>query len=159
MNENLREIKSGIGIGIIKFGMFRKDIKKILGVPSESEQYNYSDTEEDISETWHYDDLSLSIGFDQEDDWRLMTLSVSSKFYQFRGKHLIGLSKTKVTGILKELKIDDLEFEDLSTIESPDHKLISSDSIGINFWFDHGILDEIQWGPLFIDDETINWPD
>ena len=47
----------------------------------------------------------------------------------------------------------------MSTVESPTHELISSDQLGINFWFDEDTLSEVQWGPLFVDDETIKWPE
>ena len=62
---------------------------------------------------------------------------------------------------MKELKtsqIKDLDIEDLSSADSPNHVLLSSFSLGVNFWLDEGILEEIQWGPDFIDDDTIKWP-
>jgi hypothetical protein len=60
---------------------------------------------------------------------------------------------------LRSKGITDLEYEDCSSEESPSHELLSSDSLGMNFWFDEDQLSEIQWGPLFVDDETIDWPE
>jgi hypothetical protein len=28
----------------------------------------------------------------------------------------------------------------------------------MNFWLDAGIVSEIQWGPVMLDDEQIDWP-
>lgn len=67
------------------------------------------------------------------------------------------MDNEEVVSLLKELKINDLEFEDWSSEESPNHKLLSSELIGINFCFDDNLLSEIQWRPLFIDDDTIRW--
>ena len=47
----------------------------------------------------------------------------------------------------------------MSTVENPTHELYSSDSLGINFWFDDNKLSEIQVSPLFVDNETIKWPE
>ena len=44
-------------------------------------------------------------------------------------------------------------------MESPSHELLASDFLGINFWFDEDQLSEVQWGPLFVDDESIDWPE
>lgn len=159
MNKDIKEIKSGFGLGILKFGMYREDIRELLGDPNDIEIYSYSETEENLTESWHYFDLELSCGFDQEEDWRLVTLSITSDYYQFHNKSLIGLNQNELISELKNLKINDLEFEDWSSKENPDYKLVTSDSIGIKFWFDKGILSEVQWVPLFIDDETINWPE
>ena len=42
--------------------------------------------------------------------------------------------------------------------EAPSHELISSESLGINFWFDDDSVTEIQWGPFFNADESVQWP-
>ena len=43
--------------------------------------------------------------------------------------------------------------------EAPSHELISSESLGINFWFDDDSVTEIQWGPYFNADESVQWPE
>ena len=42
--------------------------------------------------------------------------------------------------------------------DTEDHKVIEIDEKSINFWLTDGVLDEIQWSPLFINDDTIKWP-
>lgn len=152
MNQDLKDILPGEGLGKIRFGISRDQLKELIGEPDEVDEYSYSDSDEELTESWHYDELDLSASFDEEYDWRLVTLSVSGAEYAFMGKNLIGLQRFKLVETLTELGIEDLAFEDISSDESPDHQLIASDEAGINFWLEQGVLTEIQWSPLFIED-------
>lgn len=158
MEKNLTEIKIGQGLGILKFGMSRDQVKEILGEAGEMESYSYTNTENDMAETWHYDALEVSLGFDEEDDWRLVSVSVTSDYCELNGNKLIGMKKEELEEVFNQIDIKDLETEDWSSEESPNHWLITSDSSGINFWLDDDVLSEIQWNPIFIDDDTIAWP-
>lgn len=153
----LKDIKPSFGLGCVKFGISRKEAEELLGKPNEIEKQDYSDSEH--TEAWHYDDLELSLEFEEEEDWRLVTISVSSEFYEFKGKKLIGIDEDKLMSLLKELNIDDFEVEELSPIENPSHKLISVYDLGINFWFENEVLMEVQWCPLFNEDDSIDWPE
>ncbi len=157
---NISTIEEGQGLGELKFGLERKQVELILGAPDEKETFSYSEEEEDdMTENWHYDDLELSLSFDEGDDWRLGTISITSSQYLLKGFAPIGLSKEDLETKLEALGIEDLEYEDWSPEESPAHELMASDSLGINFWFDEDKLSEVQWGPLWIDEETILWPE
>lgn len=158
MKEEIRNIKSGQGLGILLFGMKRDQVKEILGDPNETDVYSYTELENDKTENWHFDDYELSVSFSEEEDWKLDTIAINSNYYLLNNESLIGRSIDEVKELLKKWDIDDLEFEDWSSEESPDHKLLISDALEINFWFDEGKLAEIQWGPLFKDEETIIWP-
>lgn len=163
MKNEIKDILAGEGLGRIKFGMTKEELKEILGEPDEVDVFSPTENDgesEEQMESWHYDSLELSASFDELEDWRLVTLSVSSDEYLFEEKSLIGLEKKELIKVLNELGLQELEHEDWSSSESPDHKLISSEEAGINFWLDEGILTEIQWGPLFSDDdENIDWPE
>jgi len=156
---NIDSIEEGEGLGVLKFGLQRSDVELLLGKPDEKKNYSYTKGKQDLTEYWSYDDLELSLGFDEEDDWRLVTIAITSSCYTLKGLPLIGLSKDELKSQLKRKGIIDLEYEDWSSIEIPSHELLSSDSLGINFWFDGNQLSEVQWGPLFLDDETIDWPE
>lgn len=157
-NQNNTEIIEGRGLGNILFGMSRTEIQSILGEPDEIEQFSYTDSEDDYTENWHYDELDLSVGFELEDDWRLSTISVSSDNFTFKNLNLMELNKDEVVARLKEVGIKDLEYEDMSSEELPCHELICSESLGMNFWFDDDELGEIQWGPLFDSNDFVIWP-
>jgi len=160
MKDSLKEILPGIGLGDIRFGMLSNDVFPILGSPNEIEIYCYSDLPYK-SENWHYEDDELSIGFNEEEGWKLDTISINSDDYHL--KHLITINQSlkDVKANLSTLGYENCELEDWSNSENPDHKLLIVDEIGMNFWFENGKLSEIQWGPLFSEEqeeETVIWP-
>ena len=159
MKKALKEIKYGYGLGNLKFGMTKYEVKLMLGEPSYIDEYSHSDSDNDLTESWQYDELELSISFDEEEDWKLTMMSVNSNFYEFEGKSLIGKSEKDILADLASLNIEDTYLEDVSERDGENHKVIEIDDKSINFWFIDGVLDEIQWSPLFIDDDTIKWPE
>jgi len=159
MLDRIKEIKAGIGLGVLKFGMTREQVKLILGEPEEKDPFYYEEDGNSESESWYYDDLDLALEFDAEEKWRLITIEVNSRDYTFHKLPLIGLSKEELKVLLTNQDVTDWKDEELFIEEAPTRELISSDLLGINFWFEEGVISEIQWGPHFIDEETIKWPD
>ena len=159
MKTALKEIKPGYGLGNLKFGMKKAEVKLMLGEPSYIDAYSHSDSDHDLTESWQYDDLQLSLSFDEEENWKLTMISVSDNFYELESTSLIGLNEENLLKQLSLMNLEDVALEDCSEDDSENHKLIEIDEKSINFWFVDGILDEIQWSPLFIDDDTIKWPE
>ncbi len=162
--ESNKEIKVGVGLGLIKFGWSKEKLIELLGEPDEKESVGYpvSEDEELFTESWHYDDPEISVSFDEDFDgsWRLGTIAVSSEEFTFNGQTVVGLDKTKFEKMIPAFGLGEFITEDLSTDESPNIKLISFEENSINFWFEADVLTEVQWGPLF-DEEEENpiWPD
>ncbi|NQZ79093.1 MAG: hypothetical protein HRT61_23690 [Ekhidna sp.] len=159
MSKNEIEIKPGIGLGKIKFGMSREEVESILGPASHKEFTYFDEDEQDKSDAWEYHPLRLDLSFEEAEGYRLMIIGVSSEDYLLQGSSLIGLSTEELMEELELLGFTDLEIEDLSTEDEPDQKLLSSESNAVNFWLQSDILEEIQWGTQFSDDETIRWPE
>ncbi|NQV77671.1 MAG: hypothetical protein HQ490_04875 [Lutibacter sp.] len=158
MKKALKDIKPGFGLGNLKFGMTRAEVKLMLGEPSFIDKYSHSDSEDDITESWEYDELELSISFDEEEDWKLIMISVNSSFYELEGISLIGLKEKKLLKELEAINLGKINLEDSSEYDGQDQQVIEIDEKSINFWINDGVLDEIQWSPLFLDDDTIVWP-
>jgi hypothetical protein len=156
---DIKEIKPFEGLGEIKFGMTRNQVKKILGEPDETEKYPYTEGEDDLTESWHYDEYEISFGFDEEVDWKLMTIAVSSTDYIFKGMNLLGLKRDLAMNTFAELGLKNLFIEDSTDEDNLLSVLVCSEETGMNFWFEDDVLSEIQWGPEFIDEETIRWPE
>ena len=115
------------------------------------------ESDEELTETWHYDKEEVSLSFDKEADWKLVSISVTSKMFELENKALIGSNKEELVQFLKELEVNDLETE---LIEDEDEMLlISSEENSINFWLEDNELTEIQWVPFFSEDDSINWPE
>ena len=158
MLKELKKIKPGFGLGSLKFGMTREEVALTLGEPSFIDKYSHSEEPNDATESWEYDELELSISFDEAENWKLMMISVTSDFYELEETSLVGLKEKKLLDELDEIDLGHLNLEDCSDSDNEDHKVIEVDEQSINFWLTNGICDEVQWSPLFIDDDTIKWP-
>lgn len=151
-----KEILPGTGLGKLKFGDSRDEVKAILGEPDEIDRYE--DGEGFTVEAWHYDELELSVSFEEEFDWKMIIIAVSSPVYVLKGHELIGMNRLDLIQLLNNLGMGKLIQEDWSSIDNPDHHLIMVEDDWINFWLDDGVLTEIQWGPRFNEEEEIEWP-
>ncbi|MCB9196528.1 MAG: hypothetical protein H6598_09915 [Flavobacteriales bacterium] len=148
------EIKLGIGVNNIKFGMDRSEVKQILGEPTEKELFSYSEEDEDLTEVWHYDEYDFSLSFDEADNWKLIMIAASEEDCNLNEKEIIGLEFDKVVAILKDMGYTDLEEDEL---EEGD-RVIKIEKDSFNVWFDDNIATELQWGPRWDDDDTPIFP-
>ncbi|MCB9189742.1 MAG: hypothetical protein H6599_10750 [Flavobacteriales bacterium] len=148
------EIKIGIGVDQVKFGMVRSEVLQILGEPSEKELFSYSEEEEDLTEVWHYDDNEMSLSFDEADDWRLIMIAASDDSFTLNGKDIVGRSFEEVSSMLLEMGIKETEVEEVSEFD----KVIKIESESLNIWFDNNEASELQWGPKWSDDDTPIFP-
>jgi hypothetical protein len=161
MKKEIQEILPGVGLGSIKFGMTREQVKKITGKPDEIEKVPGFDTEvNDELESWHYDEMEFSLVFDADYDWRLVSIAISDPFFSFNGHHIVGMSKTEIIDFLNDMKIEISNIEDVSDLENPDLTLIESDEEGIMIWVAEDEVVEIQILPDVEEDgETLIWPE
>jgi len=138
-----KEIKPCEGVGDIKFGMTRDELIKTIGEPDEVHEMDFD--EEGKSETWHYDYLELSVSFEENDDWKLTVISVSSEEFTLNGDKLIGQDMDAILSKLNDAGAThiDLEEEDLG------QELVIVENLNLNFWFEGSLssgtkLNEIQ---------------
>lgn len=158
MKAELKKIISGYGLGELKFGSTRDEVKALLGEPDAVECESNSDDEDDVTESWHYDSLELSMSFDQEEDWRLVTFAVTSDFYTFEDESFIGMSKSDLESSMEKLDVEDLDVE-INEDKTATHELYFSEELALNFWVEDDKVTEVQWSLLFIDEDTIDWPE
>ncbi len=152
--ENLQEIKIGKGLNDVLFGITRETLKKKYGEPTEVDRYDAGEDDEYLTEAWHYDELEISASFDEEDDWRLTTISTSSPTAKLNGKPIIGLTMPQLQEIIEPLDLGTVEIEEMED----DQTLLSVVDSSINFWFEFEKLSEVQWGVLWKDEDTPKWP-
>ena len=149
MAKDIRTIKLDEGLGDVKFGADRASVKLILGTPDEVDLQENSEEEEDKTETFHYDDLEISLSFDEIDDWMLTSIATSSTEAVLGGKHLIGLRKEDFLKEAEGMDLGDKHEEDVSEDMGENSWLISFEESGINFWFEDEVLSEIQWTKIW----------
>lgn len=149
MKTNNWEIKVGKGLEDITFGMSRSDIRKILGDPEDIEQYEYVEGSSEIAESWHYDDEEISLTFFEENaDWQLETIAVSSANYVFMGVKLIGATKAE---LVKHLDQKNIGYEVEEFPEEPGQVLVNLQEENVLIWLDNDEVHEIQWEPIWVD--------
>jgi len=149
----MKTIEIGVGIDQIKFGMLKADVEKVLGKPDEIDKELYGENEEAMLESWHYDELDLSLGFDEDEDWKLITVAVSDSKYTLKNKALVGLKISEIIDVLNEMGHDEIELE-----EDEEISVLYLDDQSMKIWLENQIVTEVQWGPLFQDEDTIAWP-
>jgi hypothetical protein len=146
----MKNIHKGVGLGNLKFGIYTTDVEEELGNPSEAEK------NEDEGENWHYDDYDMSMSFDA--DSRLVTIAVSDESYLLEGVSLIGKDLDFVEEQIKGMYLGESFHEEMSEIEDGEISVLSFEDSSMNLWFEDGILTEIQFWPLFKNEDTIVWP-
>lgn len=151
-------IEIGKGLGPIKFGMIKQDITDLAGQPTEQDLYNLSGEEDGfLTETWHFDEEEFSVSFDEEDNWRLTTITTSHMNCNLQGVELMGLSWGEIKEKISLSEFGAYEVEDLSD-EQINQKCYSFIECSLNFWFMNDELTEVQWGVFWEDEDTPLWP-
>lgn len=153
---DVKEIKLGWGFAKIKLGMSEKDILAILGPPEEVEEQEYSDG--GIAKTLYYNDEGFDLTFESEDEYKLSYMSFYDEKFLLGQKVHTGMTREQVLKAVTGLGFSEPDTEDISNNEDPNQELISYDDENCNLWFTDEILDEIQIGPFWQDDDTPIWP-
>lgn len=148
MDKEIFEIKPGFGLGNIEFGSTRDEVKAKIGKPDEIETYDFSEDGDDASEVWHYDEYEMSLEFNKEFEWQLISFAVSGEEFNLKGERFIGKSKDIARSQMEELELGEMEEETNDEVD-----MISVPEFNISFWFEEGELSEIQWGPIFDDQD------
>jgi hypothetical protein len=156
MLENIKQINIGKGLGSLTFGASREQVLALLGEPSERDKYTLSELDNDETEAWHYDDLDLSLSFDEENNWRLSSIAVSSDDYTLDGEALIGKNKTEVVDFFVSKGYDTIEEDEEVKRDSGDNCLLHVDKASVSLWFENEELTEMQIGPYFNTDGISN---
>ncbi len=156
----MKEIIIGKGYESVRFGMTRSEVEKILGKPDEIDSYASSEEAEDNTEAYHYDEIEVSVSFDELEDWKLSSIAVSDPDAELEGLKLIGVSSKELLEKVDALALGEYEREDVSSPESPDNEVISFMNSSINFWLEEDEVTEIQFGPFWDEEEEdFIWPE
>lgn len=148
------EITPYFGFDKIKLGQTLGRIELLLGKASEHKKETYSDNSSDVILKYH--NLGVDLTFSSDDDFRLGTITFYSKDFLLKGEKLIGLKESefvmKSNLIFSDIELDD----DFKELNSKDY---TSNTNGISFWINNGIVESISIFPNYQDDnETPIWP-
>ncbi len=141
----------GKGIGNILFGISKKRLIELLDEP---DALDTTDEEGDLCEHYYYDDLDVAFTFSSAEDDRLLVITI--------GNPECFVSDVLQTGMEMEdalAEIEKLNWEtpDIEEVEKDD-LIFSYGNMGIDVWFEDGVLTGFQLSPQWLDDDTIAWP-
>ncbi|MBN2165092.1 MAG: hypothetical protein JW717_02330 [Marinilabiliaceae bacterium] len=151
------EIKLGIGFSEVKFGMSEKEVVELLDQPDETEEMRFEDGAKAI--IYYYDDLGISLSFESEEDYRLMEIAFEDGDFAIKDILKIGVKKDELPAIIKKLGLSTPEVENLASEGFPDRDIMSFDDENLNIWLEDDEVVSLQIGPLWVDDDTISWPE
>jgi len=149
------EVRPGEGVGPLAHGMTRENVQELLGAP---DRQQHEDFDEDESvEIWEYDELGIFAWFDEEDDYRLSTITIFHEDATIAGVRFVGLREEELAAAVREAGLGeavlDEEFE-------PAMRDYQCDDPCISFWVDNGVVENFTAQPRFDDDdETVLWPE
>ncbi|MBN1499713.1 MAG: hypothetical protein JW982_06150 [Spirochaetes bacterium] len=144
------EIKIGIGLDNVFFGIKEDKLIQLLGDP---DRINEIDMELPDSRILYYNDQFTKYKFDKNENYRLYSIETYNPMVIMFDKKLIGMKKDALLKLLKEKNVAHLEFEDYYSFE-----IIHSDQINTTFMIEFDRLTSIEFSPLLLDEDTIQWP-
>ena len=154
MSNDLKKILIGEGLGDVRFGMTRNEVKKILGDPDEIEEIPFSDEEDDSIESWHYDEHEFSLSFEKSMDNRLSSVAISALDATLNGQAIVDKTRTEVIKIIEKMNLGSFEEETIEEDPETKVKLLTFFESGMSLWFENDYLTEVQWGLIEDDEES-----
>ena len=142
------EIKVGIGLDNIVFGMLQDEVIGILGEPDK-----ISETENSYGIIYYFNNLLTKVGFDIEKDNKLYSIEVHHPEVVLFNTKVIGMKKSEVLNLLKAYGYSDVMHEDYETFET-----IFCEEIWSTFSFEFDRLTNIEFSPLYKNKDDIIWP-
>jgi len=132
-------IRPLIGIDNVRLGSSKQSIFDILGQPGSTKSDEWPDGT--ISESWLYPNLSLTLNFDSDDNYRLSTINLTSNEAEFEGLKLVGLNINTLIEKHPSIILD----EDLGN-NVKDYMLPEKE---LSFWVVNDIIENITLFPEY----------
>lgn len=148
----LWEVHPGLGLGQLRFGASREEVKSQLGEP---EQVVEDTMGGDRVIAWHYWSQGISAHFAEPDGYRLGTLQIDNAQLTLQGERYIGTDKEEMLAII--------EVQDWGTVEvddDPGWTTIIAWELGVTFIVpeEEGVVSSMQLSPLLDEDDNVLWP-
>ncbi|HJW92459.1 MAG TPA: hypothetical protein VJ901_02470 [Thermoanaerobaculia bacterium] len=149
---DLFTIKPGVGVGDLRFGATRDEVRTIAGPPSET-----LPSEEDAgSELWIYEDSAIALGFVAEENMRLVSCETYSMKASFKGETLVGFDRESAEAALERAGADEGVF--IAEDEEEGGGQIAVPRLALSLWFGEHAVESVGWGVFVDDEDTVLWP-
>jgi hypothetical protein len=147
MNMDIKYIISpGIGLDKLAFGMNRDEVSQIIGKPDETDM----DTEEGFtSEMWIYSGKNITLFFEGEDLPVLVCVEAFNPDTLLFGEKVFGMTERSIIDMMQKNGYKEVDTED----ENWGERRVSFDDAMIDFYFENGKLNTVNWSIITEDDE------
>jgi len=146
---NFMEIKIGIGLDNLVFGMSQEEVKNTLGEPDK-----VNEREMDNAIVYYFNNELIKAKFDEEEDLKLYSIEVHNPEVLMFNKKVMNLTKGEIESLLINNGYTKIKHQDYDTFDT-----IICEEIWTTFEFGFNRLRNIEFSPLFKDEENILWPD
>jgi len=146
---NIIEIKIGIGLDNLIFGMSQEEVISTLGEPDK-----VNATEMDNVIVYYFNNELIKTKFDEEEDLKLYSIEVHNPEVLLFNKKVINHTKGEIESLLVSNGYTKFIYEDYDTFDT-----IFCEEIWTTFAFGFNRLRNIEFSPLFKDAENILWPE
>lgn len=153
----LTEIIPHQGIPGLPFGSTKAEIKARLGEPDEVDRY--TDSDGFTSESWHYDEIDLSLVIEEAEDWRLTTFAVSGEQFVVNNFKIIGATDEAALKFFNAAGLGEVQRENWLDDDEDPYEVLNIPDAFLNLWLKEGIVTEVQWGAPYNDEDEIVWPE
>jgi len=144
----LMEIKIGLGLDNIIFGIFQEDVINVLGKPDK-----ISESEKEDGIVYYYNNQMIKTKFDLLDNGKLYSFEVYNPKAIMFNQEIINKKKSEILDLLKLNGYDDIEQEDYEFFET-----LFCRGIWSTFAFEFGKLVHVEFSPLSDSNDKIIWP-
>jgi len=142
------EVKIGIGLSDVIFGMSIENVEKNLGKPNK-----ISETDKPDGIVFYYNEPMIKVKFDKEFDSKLYSFEVFNPGMEMFGRKIMGKQKSEIEDMLNKLEYL-CEYEDYVFFET-----LFCQKIWTTFAFQFDKLRSIEFSPLIDQNDEIIWPE
>ena len=142
------EIKVGIGLDNIIFGMSQEDVVGTLGEPDK-----ISKVEIEFGIVFYFNKLLIKTKFDRREDNKLYSIDVYNPEVLMYDQKIINKDKDEIIELLNINGHKEIKHEDYELFET-----VFCEDIWCTFMFEFNRLISIEFSPLSDNDKNIMWP-
>ena len=141
-------IKPKEGLGDVKFLSTVDEFISMIGQPDDDELIQEKISKFN-SRILHYDSLELSASFDEENNWKLSSITVNSDAFHINDIYLFNCNKIDFLKKIESLDLGTYE-SDVYNEEDYSSTTYYFKQNNFSFWFENDALQKIQWGIIHV---------
>jgi len=141
------EVRPNFGLEDLRFGLSQEEVIKSIGEPEQVEPDDYGNGDSTVA--WYYWSKGFSLHFDSYCDFRLECIEVDADRAVFQGHKVENLSQEALQGLLNELGL---------AWKADQDGCLSVPDLNMNFWFENGLPDAVQWSVNINENDIPEWP-